>query len=102
MMFCHDQGPRAKVATDGMITTMIMALEVTMTMTTTLTTAMTMIVMMMAMAVIFVIVNTAALLIPLIINIQSLRTAVSRSVQLRRGCCVSLDARLCFAVCIYT
>ena len=67
VMFCHDQGPRAEVATDGMITTMIMALEVTMRMTTTLTTAMTMIVMMMAMAVIFVIVNTAALLIPLII-----------------------------------
>ena len=67
MMFCHDQGPRAKVATDGMITTMIMALEVTMRMTTTLTTAMTMIVMMMALAVIFVIVNTAALLNPLII-----------------------------------
>ena len=128
MMFCHDQGPRAKVATDGMITTMIMALEVTMRMTTTLTTAMTMIVMMMAMAVIFVIVNTAALSIPLIIIIQSFRvfrqavfvwfivsiaaaaacglpllclrrTAAGRSVQLKRGCRVSLDARLCSAGC---
>ena len=52
--------------------------------------------------VIFVIVNTAAFLIPLIIIIQSLRTAASSSVQLRRGCRVPLDARLCSAGCIYT